>query len=94
MRRITVALVVGVIGLAGCTAQEDMSAAAMDELVLGPVDGHDLSGVDLDRVQVRSDGPRFCTGIVGWPHRRSLELPGREERRLGLLSGTLVTILR
>ena len=38
------------------------------ETVLGPVDGHDLPGVDLDRVQVGEPAPDFkLTSLAGPP---------------------------
>ena len=39
----------------------------MDELVLGPVDGHDLPGVDLDRVQVGQMAPDFALESLAGP---------------------------
>jgi hypothetical protein len=62
-----VALFVGAVSLAGCAAQEGSSNAQDDELVLGPADGHDLPGVDLDRVRVGQMAPDFALSSLGGP---------------------------
>ena len=68
MNRLGVVLVMGVVGLAGCAAQEDAAMEEPVEIVLGPADGSDLPGVDLDRVQVGATAPDFTlTSLAGPP---------------------------
>ena len=68
MHRFSVALLVGVVGLVGCAAEEDeMMAEEPAELVMGPVDGLDLPGMDLDRVQVDAAAPDFSLVSVAGP---------------------------
>ena len=68
MHRLGVALVVGVVGMAGCAAQDEAVEQEPEEIVLGVVDGHDLPGVDLDRVQVGDPAPDFTlTSLAGPP---------------------------
>ncbi len=68
MHRLGVALLVGVVGMAGCAAQDEAVDEELAEIVLGPVDGHDLPGVDLDRVQVGESAPDFTlTSLAGPP---------------------------
>ena len=55
-----VALVVGLVGLVGCAMQDEM-------VVLGPAEGHDLPGVDLDRVQVGHTAPDFSLVSLAGP---------------------------
>lgn len=43
MHRLGVALMVGVVGVAGCTAQQETANQEPEQVVLGPVDGHDLA---------------------------------------------------
>ncbi len=66
MHRLEVALLVGVLGMAGCAAQDQAVDERPEEIVLGPADGHDLPGVDLDRVQVGDPAPDFTlTSLAG-----------------------------
>ena len=58
MRRLKVALLVGVVGMVGCAAEE---------VVLGPADGHDLPGVDLERVQPGQMAPDFSLVSLAGP---------------------------
>ncbi len=68
MHRLGVALLVGAVGMAGCAAQDEAVDEEPAETVLGPVDGHDLPGVDLDRVQVGESAPDFTlTSLAGPP---------------------------
>ena len=68
MHRLGVAVLVGVMGMAGCAAQDVGMDEEPAEIVLGPVDGHDLPGVDLDRVQVGALAPDFSlTSLAGPP---------------------------
>ena len=64
------------VGAAGCapegdTEDADVSAAATEEtaqVVLGPVDGHDLPPADLERVLAGSPAPDFTAlSSVGEP---------------------------
>ena len=62
MRRLGVALFVGAVAMGGCMEQEP------EEVVLGPVDGHDLPATDLERVQVGDLAPDFTlTSLAGPP---------------------------
>jgi len=56
---------------AGCAAQEgdqtEMPMEEPEELVLGPADGLDLPGVDLERVQVGQMAPDFTLESLAGP---------------------------
>jgi hypothetical protein len=70
MRGLGVIAVVGATLLAGCRAEDaerDSADAALEERVaLGPVDGHDLPGTELERVQVGHEAPDFTlTSLAG-----------------------------
>jgi AhpC/TSA family len=67
MYRLRVAVAVGFLGLAGCMTQDEMRDGEPDEVVLGPVDGRDLPGVDLDRVQVGQSAPDFTLASLAGP---------------------------
>lgn len=71
MHRLCVALVAGVVGLAGCAAESRDSEAAVvdarDEPVLGPADGQDLPGTDLERVAVGQMAPDFTLASLAGP---------------------------
>jgi hypothetical protein len=61
-------------GLSACGGRGDANADGADtagepadDLVLGPVDGHDLPGVDLDRVQVGQAAPDFTLASLAGP---------------------------
>ncbi len=63
-------LVAGVVAVGGCGGgDEAMEQAAMDEvqeIVLGPTDGHDLSPTDIDRVLAGQMAPDFsATSLEG-----------------------------
>lgn len=50
------------VGWAGCVGEGDsasQAAAEIEEVVLGPADGHDLSGSDLERVSDGDLAPDF-----------------------------------
>jgi hypothetical protein len=54
--------------LTGCAAQETPDAGEPSEpVVLGPVDGRDLPGVDLERVQVGDLAPDFLLASLAGP---------------------------
>lgn len=63
MHRLRAVLVVGLVGLVGCTApesaNEEESMEEPQEVVLGPADGHDLVETDLERVAVGTMAPDF-----------------------------------
>lgn len=68
MYRLRVALVAGVMGLAACAGQQDEPVnEEPTELALGPVDGHDMSAADLDRVQVGHTAPDFSLASLAGP---------------------------
>lgn len=67
MHRLGVALMVGVVGVAGCTAQQETANQEPEQVVLGPVDGHDLAATDLDRVQVGQAAPDFSLVSLAGP---------------------------
>jgi hypothetical protein len=58
-------------GLSACggrgDANVDGASEPADDLVLGPTDGHDLPGVDLDRVQVGQAAPDFTLASLAGP---------------------------
>ena len=67
MRRL-LALGVLALSMGGCAAQENGAMQEPEELALGPIDGHELPGVDLERVQVGDVAPDFVlTSLVGPP---------------------------
>jgi len=51
----------GLVGLSGCEEADSANEAAaqVQEIVLGPVDGHDLPITDLDRVSAGDMAPDF-----------------------------------
>jgi hypothetical protein len=51
------ALTLTLAALAACTGTDARSPA--EQVALGPKDGHDLPGVDLERVQVGDTAPDF-----------------------------------
>ena len=74
MRKSVLALVAVTVGLSACAVEREAddspdSAAtdATDALVLGPADGRDLPGVDLERVQVGDLAPDFSLASLGGP---------------------------
>lgn len=58
-------------GLSACGGRGDATVdganGPADDLVLGPADGHDLPGVDLDRVQVGQAAPDFTLASLAGP---------------------------
>ena len=64
-------LAAGVVGVAGCGADgEATDEAAMEEveeMMLGPTDGHDLPSVDLERVQAGDLAPDFSAASLAGP---------------------------
>jgi len=66
MRRLSVALLVGGVVWAGCTAQEEIMNEP-EEVVLGPADGLVLDGSDLERVQEGQMAPDFTLESLAGP---------------------------
>ncbi len=52
---------------AGAETGSEAAAPDTDEAMLGPVDGHELPGVDLDRVQVGRPAPDFTVASLAGP---------------------------
>lgn len=68
MRRFALTLLVAAVGLTGCTAQDEAGQAEQSApVVLGPVDGHDLPGIDLERVKVGDRAPIFSLASLAGP---------------------------
>lgn len=70
--RLRVALLMTLVAAGACTAPDDgvadNAAEPADEVALGPADGRDLPGVDLERVQVGQPAPDFTlTSLAGPP---------------------------
>ena len=71
MKRRTLLLLAGVAALAGCatdTPEGDGADPVETVAMLGPVDGHDLPPVDLDRVQVGAEAPDFTLASLAGPN--------------------------
>lgn len=52
----------------GCASQDDAGQGALpDDVVLGPADGRELPGVDLERVQVGDPAPDFSLVSLAGP---------------------------
>lgn len=65
MNRLAAALLLAVAAGFACTGAPEQ--AAEESVELGPADGHDLPGVDLDRVQVGQLAPDFTVAALGAP---------------------------
>jgi len=65
MRRFALTLLVAALGLVGCAAPDASDRAAT--LALGPADGRDLPGVDLERIQVGDVAPDFSLESLAGP---------------------------
>ena len=65
MRRLAVAVLVAAVGMGGCTAQESGEERA--PVTLGPVEGLDLPGADLERIQVGQMAPDFSLASLAGP---------------------------
>ena len=65
MSRLAIALLVAAMGLGGCVGQE--GTEEMGPVVLGPVDGHDLPGTDLERIQAGQLAPDFSLESLAGP---------------------------
>lgn len=72
MRRLGVALLAGLVGIAACVGRDGGTRGGDGDVVLGPVDGLDLPPTDLERVQVGNLAPDFTlTSLAGPPVRLS-----------------------
>ncbi len=67
MYRLGVALLVGMVGMGGCAAQDEAVSEDPEQTLLGVVDGHDLPGADLDRIQVGDLAPDFTLASLAGP---------------------------
>jgi len=71
MRRLAIALLAVYVGFAGCTPQEEAAdvddGMTEDSVALGPADGRDLPGSDLDRVQAGQPAPDFTLASLAGP---------------------------
>lgn len=71
MRRFGALMILGVVGLMGCAtedmAQDQMMMEEPAEVVLGPADGLELDGVDLERVQAGQMAPDFTLASLTGP---------------------------
>lgn len=66
MRRLTLTLLLAAAVLGGCVAEEEAAEQAQP-VTLGPVDGRDLPGTDLDRVQAGDVAPDFSLVSLAGP---------------------------
>ncbi len=66
---LTLVAAAALLGTAGCggDATQDTAQETPEEFVLGPKDGHDLPGIDLDRVQVGDPAPDFSLASYAGP---------------------------
>ena len=66
---LTLLAAAALLGTAGCGGDSapDTAQGASDEIVLGPMDGHDLPGADLERVQVGDLAPDFSLASLSGP---------------------------
>ena len=68
MRGFALTLLVAAVGLTGCAAQDEAGRSEQSApVVLGPVDGRDLPGVDVERVQVAALAPDFSLASLAGP---------------------------
>lgn len=72
MRRVGGFALIGLAGMVGCaggeTARDEVGGEEPMAIVLGPADGHDLPGVDLERVQEGQMAPDFTlASLAGAP---------------------------
>jgi peroxiredoxin (alkyl hydroperoxide reductase subunit C) len=71
MRGLAVIAVAGVTLLAGCRAEDlepgSADASLGERVALGPVDGQNLPGTALERVQVGQEAPDFTLASLAGP---------------------------
>jgi hypothetical protein len=65
MRRSLIALLLSAAALAGCATEDAPPESA--EVTLGPADGRDLPGTDLERVQAGDPAPDFSLASLAGP---------------------------
>ena len=66
---LTLLAAAALLGTSGCygDAAQDTVQDAPEEVVLGPADGHELPGADLERVQVGDPAPDFSLASLSGP---------------------------
>ena len=70
---LTLAAAVALLGMTGCGAENAREESGgspggpPEEVVLGPVDGHELPGTDLERVRVGDPAPDFSLTSYAGP---------------------------
>jgi hypothetical protein len=66
MRRLAITLLATAAFLVGCAAEDgaDQAAERAASVALGPTDGRDLPGTDLDRVRAGDVAPDFAGPVV------------------------------
>ena len=58
----------GLLGMTGCGgAETPENADEQEDIVLGPVDGHDLPGMDLERIMEGGSAPDFSLESYAGP---------------------------
>jgi len=68
MHRSAFVVLAAILGIAGCNAETGSRVPeTTGESVLGPVDGRDLPGMDLDRIQVGDVAPDFSLISLAGP---------------------------
>lgn len=71
MRSLALTALLAAIGLGGCAPQDSGAGSELSEpsdpVVLGPADGRELPGVDLDRVQAGDVAPDFSLRSLAGP---------------------------
>jgi len=67
MQKLVPILLLVAIGAAGCTADIRAGAEQGADTRLGPVDGRDLPGTDLERVRVGDLAPDFALASLDGP---------------------------
>jgi len=66
---LTLVAAAALLGTAGCggDAAQDTAQETPEEIVLGPKDGHELPGTDLERVQIGDLAPDFSLASLTEP---------------------------
>jgi hypothetical protein len=79
MRRLAITLLATAAFLVGCAAEDgaDRAAERAASVALGPTDGRDLPGTDLDRVRAGDVAPDFSLVSLAGPVVTLSELRGR-----------------
>jgi len=66
MRLFAISLLATLLVLGGC-AEDEADEGAPSSIALGPVDGHDLPGTELERIQVGDEAPDFSLVSLAGP---------------------------